>query len=185
MGRRMPWLPAALAAGAAFLTGCVDRRFIVESAPPGAAVYVNDKRVGEAPIDVAFTYYGTYRFVVIADGYERLTFDETVRTPWWAYFPLDFFSENVWPLTIRDVHVIQKPLEMVRLASPKEILERGEALRARGQTIGEPLAGARQQCAPVGPPVQPTTGYMIPGPVTAEMPGTAGTAAVQPVPIRQ
>ena len=41
-----------LAATTARVTGCVERRFRVETNPPGAYVTVNNKPVGPSPVDV-------------------------------------------------------------------------------------------------------------------------------------
>ena len=66
MSQRLPILGAALAFALATISGCVDRRFVIESDPPGAIVYLNDKWVGPTPVDQSFTYYGKYRFVFAA-----------------------------------------------------------------------------------------------------------------------
>ena len=55
---------------AVFLTGCVDRRFVVTTDPPGALVLRNNAPIGFAPADDHFTYYGNYHFTLIKDGYE-------------------------------------------------------------------------------------------------------------------
>ena len=126
-------------AALAGLAGCVDRRFVIESDPPGAIVYVNNKYVGATPVDLPFQYYGKYRFTFVADGYETLTVDESIRPPWYEYFPLEFISENLWPLPVSDLRNIHKPLQPPAIVSPDEIRARAEQLRAQGQSIGVPL----------------------------------------------
>ena len=126
-------------AALAGLSGCVDRRFVIESDPPGAVVYVNNKYVGATPVDLPFTYYGKYRFTFVADGYETLTVDETIKPPWYEYFPVEFFSENVLPLTVSDLRNIHKPMQPMAITSPEEIRARADQLRAQGQSIGVPL----------------------------------------------
>src|ERR1041384_5794278 len=108
MSRRLPFFAAALilAITAFGVSGCVDRRFVIDSDPPGAIVYVNGKQVGATPVEMPFTYYGKYRFVFVRDGYETWTVDEQVCAPWWEYIPLEFVSENLIPWTIRDVRYI-------------------------------------------------------------------------------
>jgi PEGA domain len=138
MSRRLPFFGSALALIAAISSGCVDRRFIIESDPPGAAVYVNDRLVGASPVNQSFLYYGKYRFVFVRDGYETLTVDEQICTPWWSYFPLEFVVENILPNTIRDKRYIHKQLLPRQEIPPEAILGRGEQLRTQAQTLGPP-----------------------------------------------
>jgi PEGA domain len=152
MSRGLPCSGLLLLFFAALTSGCVDRRFIIESDPPGAIVYVNGKLVGATPADLPFTYYGTYRFVFVRDGYETLTVDECISPPWYEYFPLDFFAENLLPYTLRDVHDIRKPLQAMVVVPPEDILRRAEQLRAQGKSIGVPLAPA---APPAGAAVVP------------------------------
>ncbi len=155
----------ALAVVAGFAGGCVDRRFVVETDPPGAIVYVNGYRVGATPCDVPFTYYGTYHFEFQRDGYQTLVVNECVKAPWYEYFPLEFFSENLLPYTLRDIRPIRKPLEPLQLLSPQEIKARADQLRAQGQALGTPLP-APAPAPEAGPPPQPVPpGPVPPGPV--------------------
>src|SRR5262249_10209746 len=58
-----------LLACAGLLTGCVERRFVITTEPPGAIVY--DERgmpTGAAPTDRTFVYYGDYQFTLVKDG---------------------------------------------------------------------------------------------------------------------
>jgi len=177
MSRRSPLLGAVLALVAVAASGCVDRRFVVESDPPGALVYVNEKPIGFTPVDQSFIYYGKYRFVFVRDGYETLTVDEQIRTPWWSYFPLDFVVENLLPWTIRDVRYIRKPLEPRQEVSEKVILDRAEQLRAQAQTLappsGPPCVTGMPAPAPVPAPVPqlpPSSTPATPGPVVTPVP---------------
>jgi hypothetical protein len=147
-------------------SGCVDRRFVFETDPPGSMVEINGKSIGPAPGQVSFTYYGTYRFVFIRDGYETLTCDETVNPPWYQFFPLEFVSENLLPFTIHDVRYIRKPLQWTAVVPPDDILHRGEQLRGQGQSIGT---------APVNVPAP----MIAPAPATLP-PGPAAPSAVAP-----
>jgi hypothetical protein len=152
-------------------SGCVDRRFVVESDPPGAIVYINDRLVGATPVDQSFVYYGKYRFVFVRDGYETLTVDECIRTPWWSYIPLDFVVENLLPYTVRDVRYIRHPLMPRQEISEKAILDRAEQLRAQGQSLGATLGSPTvapvplQELPPAAAPVVP-----VPAVTPAPMP---------------
>jgi hypothetical protein len=174
MRQSTPSLGAALililAAG---LSGCVDRRFVFETAPPGAIVYVNDRYIGPAPVDLPFAYYGTYRFVFDADGYERLTVDEKITSPWWAYFPLDFITENLIPVTIRDIRYIQKPMALAAFVPPEAIKQQAQMLRAKASTIGTP-APVREEILP-----QPKTFPPPPPGASSTTPGAPGQTSSQ------
>jgi hypothetical protein len=144
------WLLAlAVVAGAA--SGCVDRRFVIESSPPNANVFVNGKLVGATPADVQFTYYGKYRFVFVRDGSQTLTVDEDICPPWYEYPPFDFIAENLLPFTVRDVHYIRRPLELVPNIPAEEILNHATPLRAKGLNTGVPLPPEPGKALP--PPV--------------------------------
>jgi hypothetical protein len=172
MSRRLACFGLFLAA-LGLSSGCVDRRFVIESDPPGSMIEVNSKAVGPAPGELPFTYYGTYRFVFIRDGYETLTVDEKISAPWYEYFPLEFVAENLLPFTIRDVRYIHKPLQPMIVVPPEEILRRGEQLRAQGQTIGD---------APLHGPAAPGTVPGVPAPGPAAPGAVAPQAGVLPPP---
>jgi hypothetical protein len=126
-------------------SGCVDRRFVIESDPQNANVYINNKLVGATPANAQFTYYGDYQFVFDHDGCDRLTVIEHVRPPWYEWFPLEFIAENLLPWTIHDIHYIGvdaagklKLLPAKPLVSEQETLEKANIIRVKGQTIGVP-----------------------------------------------
>lgn len=83
-------------------TGCVRRRLNVRTNPPGALVYVDNQQIGTTPCSVDFTYYGTREIRLVKPGYETLTVNQPIPTPWYEYIPLDFVSENLVPTRIRD-----------------------------------------------------------------------------------
>src|SRR5437660_464634 len=60
---------------AALLTGCVDRRYVVTSDPPGALVLRNGQPIGATPADGHFVYSGHYPFTLLRDGYQTLAAD--------------------------------------------------------------------------------------------------------------
>lgn len=95
-----------LAAGA----GCVRRTLCIRSQPEGAPVWVDETYVGDTPVDVAFTHYGSRRIRVgpVMDEAGMTLYRSTegiypVRPPWYQRFPLDFFFEVLWPERIEDV----------------------------------------------------------------------------------
>jgi hypothetical protein len=132
------WLAALVCL--AGVTGCVERRFVITTDPPGAIVY-DEKHLplAAAPADRQFTYYGTYRFTIVRDGYQTLVVDEHVRPPWYEIFPLDFVSEILVPLTISDVRRFHYSLQPAQLIPPESVLGEAMPLREKAKTIGVPL----------------------------------------------
>lgn len=132
---RTVFLYAALAILAA---GCVDRRYVVTTDPPGAVVLRNHQPIGAAPADDHFVYYGNYHFTLIKDGYTTLQVDQDIATPWYEYFPLDFISENLVPWRIEDVRRFHYRLDPLQTPSTDELLDRAQRLRDRGQSVAPP-----------------------------------------------
>jgi hypothetical protein len=147
--KRNAWWMGAVLGAAGLLTGCVERKFIVESDPPGALVLRNNQPIGSAPADTYFIDYGNNHFTLIHDGYETLQVDQPVPTPWYQYPPLDFISENLIPWTISDVRRFHYQMQPLQVPSSAEVLDRATELRGRGQLIGPPPA------PPTAPPAPP------------------------------
>jgi len=61
-----------MAVCAAAVTGCVERRYVIYTDPPGAMVLRNGQTLNATPVDDHFVYYGKYKFTIFADGYETL-----------------------------------------------------------------------------------------------------------------
>jgi hypothetical protein len=174
MSRRSPfvgWI-LVLTVVTGMASGCVDRRFVIESDPPNANVYVNNTLIGATPVDKQFTYYGKYRIVFDHDGNERLIVDEEISTPWYELPLLDFIAENLLPFTIRDIHYIRKPLPPIPNVPPEETLKKANALQEKAKAIGEPerpepgaLLPVPGVAAPVAPPQGPAAVTPVPPPV--------------------
>lgn len=121
---------------ALLVAGCVERRFVIESDPPGALVLMNGQPIGATPVDGHFLFYGKYQFTLIKDGYETLNVEEDFRAPWYQYFPIDFISENIYPGKIDDV---RRP-NVYRLCPRMQprtdaLLGQAEQLRAQGRAL--------------------------------------------------
>jgi hypothetical protein len=138
---RMFALAALIAGLLAGLTGCVERRFVITSDPPGAMV-LDEKGLplGPTPVDKTWLYNGKYQFTLIMDGYQTLVAQEEVAPRWFEYFPIDFWTENVIPVNFRDIRRFHYTLQPMAVLPPETVLQQGQGLRARGQTIGVPLA---------------------------------------------
>jgi hypothetical protein len=139
--KRRAWLLGVLV-GAGVLTGCVERRYVITSDPPGALVLRNGQPVGFTPADDYFTYYGNYHFTLIRDGFEPLQVDQQIAPPWYEYPPIDFVAENLIPWTIYDVRRFNFAMQPVQIPRSDEVINRGQELRDRSQGLG-PLPGSQ------------------------------------------
>jgi len=143
-------------------TGCVQRRMTIRSNPPGALVYVDDYQVGTTPVSTDFIYYGTRKIRLVKDGYETLTVRQPFPLPWYQVFPLDFFSENLWPAEIRDERVVDLAMTPMAATPPEEVVARAEQARLSAGSLPAPPP------APVAPAV--VVPQPIPAPPPAQMP---------------
>ncbi len=126
----------ALAVCAGLLTGCVERRYVVYTDPPGATVFHNGEFIGVSPADDHYVYYGTHHFTIIKDGYETLQVDQKITTPWYEFFLVDFVSENVNPWPIEDVREFRYALQPRGVVNTNDLLRDAQNLRNRGLSIG-------------------------------------------------
>jgi hypothetical protein len=164
--KRTAWVwSVAMLAGA--LTGCVERRYVVYTDPPGALVLRNGVPLGASPVDDHYVYYGKYHFTIIKEGYETLQVDQEITTPWYEYFPLDFVSENLVPCQIIDRREFRFKLEPKRVVNTNELLNEAQNLRNRGISLG------------AGSAVVPAAGTAPPG-ASSPAPAPQGPAAPPP-----
>ena len=213
MGRRGTTFPtnrfAALAALLGLLAGgCVERRVLIRTNPPGALVYVDDHEVpGLTPVAISPIYYGQRKIRLVKDGYETKTVIQSMPPPWYEVPPLDFFSENVLPGTLHDARTLDFQLQPQCVVPKEDLLARAETLRRGTQSVnGVATPGFRvnpSQRAPLyvppsgGPgnePIGEQPSYQLPPgatmpapsaePITAPPPG-AGPAGTFPGPSYQ
>jgi hypothetical protein len=149
-------------AGTTLLTGCVERRYVVTSDPPGAIVFRNGQPLGATPVDDHFVYYGKYNYTLVKDGYETMQVEQKIPAPWFQYFPIDFFSENLFPWQIEDVRHFHYKMEPRRIVNTNDLLKDAQNLRNRGMSI----PSAPSPTPPAGPLVVPGA----PPPVTLPAP---------------
>lgn len=153
----------AICAAALVGTGCVDRKFVIESNVPNAQVYIDNKSIGAAPAYAPFEYYGYYTITLVHPGYETIRKRVKVAAPWYAYPPIDFLAEAIWPFPIRDTR--RYYFEMFESAQTRtdDILNMADALRQRGQLLPPPERPAepRPRIGPAVPP-GPTIGPPVP-----------------------
>src|SRR5262249_50242506 len=132
--KRSAWLGLALIL-TALSAGCVTRRYVITSDPPGAIVYREGQPIGATPVEQPFLYYGKYRFRLVKDGYQPLDVEPDLCPPWYEWPGLDFFSETLIPYhfrAIQPLHYQLVPLEPVR---HDDVRRRAQELRDQGKTI--------------------------------------------------
>jgi len=123
---------------AVFSAGCVERRFVVESNPPGAVVFVNNERYGATPVDIPFLYYGNYDIQLVKDGYQTKTIKQKVETPWYEYPGIDFFSEILNPLLITDMRPLYYELDPVAPPNLDQLKIDADDLRRQAKGLPAP-----------------------------------------------
>lgn len=164
---RVAVVVAALAA-LVLPSGCVRRRLNVRSNPPGALVFVDNQQIGTTPCSFDFTYYGTREIRLVKGGYETLTVNQPIPTPWYQIPPVDFVSDNLLPNQILDHRTVSFNLEPQIIVPTEQLLERGNQLRQ------ETMAGV--SAAPPGAIVVPGPG----APPSVVMPGATAVPTMPP-----
>jgi hypothetical protein len=133
----------------------VRRRLNVNSNPQGALVYVDNQQIGTTPCSVDFTYYGTREIRLIKPGFETLTVNQPIPAPWYQYTPVDFVSENLVTMKIRDNRSVNYNLAPQLVVPTRELVARANQLRQDTLQYGAP---------PVGTPIPITSGPVPVGP---------------------
>ena len=118
---------------AVFSTGCVRRRMMVRTSPPGAVVSVDNQVIGTTPAASPFVYYGTREFRIEKDGYRTETIRRRFNPPWYQWPVIDFFAETLWPGEIRDERIIDVQLVPQTLEPTEAVVQRADALRLQSQ----------------------------------------------------
>ena len=144
--------------------GCVERKVLIRSNPPGALVYVDEHEVGITPVAISPIYYGNRTIRLVKDGCETKTVIQPMPPPWYEVPPLDFFSENAIPGTLHDERTLDFQLQPQGVVPKEELLARAESLR-RGTPAG---AGVGTPGYRVNPPDRP--GYVVPAGAPGGMP---------------
>jgi len=110
-------------------TGCVKRKLTIRSQPEGALVYVDQQEVGQTPLSVPFTYYGTREILLEKDGYQTVKEKHRIRMPWYQIPPLDFITENLISKEIHDERVLDFQLQPQVPTDETQLQHRAEQLR--------------------------------------------------------
>ena len=160
------------------LPGCVRRRLMVRSNPPGAMVYVDNQLIGTTPCATDFVYYGTREVRLVKAGYETYTVNQPIPAPWYQIPPIDFVSENLTWRKIQDFRTVTYDLKPQTIVPTEQLLGRAEELR-RSTLQGVILPGTTTTGAP-GPVLPPAPVVVSPSGQITTTPETLGPAT--PVP---
>lgn len=131
-------------------------------------VYVDNQRIGTTPCSVDFTYYGTREIRLVKSGYETLTVNQPIPTPWYQVPPLDFISDNFALHKIRDNRTVSFNLQPQLMLPTEEVIRRGEELRGRTRT-GPVVPASGTATAPLPTPGVPSTGSPFQGPSNLQL----------------
>ncbi len=115
------------------LNGCVERRLTILSDPPEALVWLNDEEIGRTPVTVGFNWYGDYKIRIEKEGYKIVSTHKEIKRPLEDYFPLDFFTEVLWPGTIRRNIAWTFPLQPAANPTPEQLLQQSDAFRQKAR----------------------------------------------------
>ena len=127
-------LAGMILAVAAIVGGCVERELTIKTVPTGGVVTLNDEEIGEAPVTVAFEWYGDYNVRVSKTGYETLKTHQNLKRPWYDIFPFDFFADVVWPGKIKDKYEWTFDLKPYVEPSREQLIEEARKLKQEAPT---------------------------------------------------
>jgi hypothetical protein len=168
---------ALLAAISLLPTGCLRRRLFVQSNPPGAMVFVDNQQIGNTPCSVDFTYYGTRQIRLVKPGFETLTVNQPIPTPWYEVPPIDFVSDNLVPSKLIDHRTVAFNLQPQIVVPTDQLLDRANQLRQ------ETLQGTVVPAAAVSVPGAPPGATLIPGNAPPPIGASGAVPVGRPVPI--
>lgn len=110
--------------------GCVERRLLITSEPTGALVYLNDQEVGRTPLEVPFTWYGTYDVRLEAKGYRTLETQQLAEQPWWELPGPDLIAEAIPGKRVEIAwHLKMDQAQPASETEPERVLEYANQLR--------------------------------------------------------
>jgi len=110
--------------------GCVERRLLISSEPAGALVYLNDQEVGRTPLEVPFTWYGTYDVRLEREGYQTLQTQQLAEQPWWEKPGPDLVAEALPDKRVEIAwHLKMQPEQPASEVDPERVLEFAKQLR--------------------------------------------------------
>jgi hypothetical protein len=110
-------------------TGCVQRRLQIRSQPEGALVSVDRQPVGNTPLSVPFTYYGSREIQLEKDGYKTIRVEQNIKPPWFEKFPVSLISNNFAGREIRDERLFDFQMQPKDAVNESVLVDRANDLR--------------------------------------------------------
>jgi hypothetical protein len=111
------------------LGGCVERRLTINTEPTGAIVVLNDEEIGISPVTTSFEWYGDYNVRISKEGFETLKTHRKLKSPWYDYFPFDFFAQIVNPKRIVDSYQWSFTLAPQTQPNREELIQDAQKLK--------------------------------------------------------
>lgn len=119
-----------------FSLGCVERKMVITTDPPGATVVVNQTWSGTTPYTLKFKHYGTYSIRIEKPGYYPLDLKEPLAAPFYEQPGVDLVSEAMIPKKVYDVRELHYVLQKIEDTDEvKDIVARSEAFAAGSEKI--------------------------------------------------
>jgi len=116
--------------------GCVERKLIVTSDPPGARVYLDDVEKGQTPVAFRFNFYGYRTLTLKKDGYRVKEEVRKVKRPIYE-LPLVDMVADLTPIPLKDHKKFHFKLEPVTEVPTEDLLDRAREMKAR--VVGGPV----------------------------------------------
>lgn len=112
-----------------------QRRIIVTSDPSGARVHLNDVDVGVTPVEVDFTYFGTYDVRLAKPGFEPLHEARKAEAPLHEWPGVDLIAMAIPGQEVTEIawHFVLSPSE----TDPEGLIERAREVRGKLGAVEE------------------------------------------------
>jgi hypothetical protein len=124
-------------------TGCIHRTLQIDTNPPGAKVWLNGEECGTTPVEVPFTSYGKIDVFLMKEDYAARREVVHLRPPWYAVFPLDFFSDVLYPGNLHDHQLLAVELQSLESPDTDALEERALEFRESSRRLLEHEAERR------------------------------------------
>ena len=120
--------------------GCIERKFLIITSPADSEIYLDGKYVGNSKptipndkktgrLEVPFVYYAKREIVVKSKNFETRREFLKPTTPWFDYFPIDFFAEVLLPYTINVEYVYRIDLNKYSDIDVNDLYDKSEKMR--------------------------------------------------------